>query len=109
MYYNIYRFHTDPEYWGDPKAFRPARFLKKEGQKFKTVKHDMFMPYGIGKRVCMGETLAKAELWLFITAILKKFTISLPKNHPVPDPEDDIAGLTRSPKPFYVQVKARNR
>ena len=27
VYYNIYNFHMDPDYWGDPKIFRPSRFL----------------------------------------------------------------------------------
>ena len=75
--------------------------------KFKLEKKERFIPYGFGKRVCMGENLAKAELWLFLTSILQKFTIKLPKNHPVPNPQDDIAGLTRSPQPFYVHIESR--
>ena len=109
VYYNIYWFHMDPKYWGDPKVFRPARFIDQNGGKIKTKKSEYFIPFGFGKRVCMGETLAKAELWLFVTSILKRFTISLPRNHPVPNPNDDIAGLTRAPKPFYVRVESRNK
>ena len=111
VYYNIYRFHMDPRYWGDPKVFRPSRFIEEQNDsiKIKTTKSEFFIPFGFGKRVCMGETLAKAELWLFVTSILKRFTISLPGNHPVPNPDDDIAGLTRAPKPFYVRVESRNK
>ena len=112
VYYNIYNFHMDPDYWGDPKVFRPSRFLtfdpEDSGGKFKLEKRERLIPYGFGKRVCMGENLAKAELWLFLTAILQKFTIKLPKSHPVPNPEDDIAGLTRSPQPFHVHIESRD-
>ena len=108
VYYNIYNFHMDPDYWGDPKVFRPSRFLMEDSGKFKLEKRERFIPYGFGKRVCMGENLAKAELWLFLTAILQKFTIRLPNSHPVPNPEDDIAGLTRSPQPFHVYIESRD-
>ena len=95
----------DSQYWGDPKVFRPSRFLNENQTEI--VKKDRFIPFGFGKRVCMGETLAKAELWLFFVSILKRFKISQPLNHPVPNPEDDIAGLTRSPMPFYVHIQSR--
>ena len=99
----------DPEYWGDPKIFRPSRFLTfdENSGKYKVEKRERFIPFGFGKRVCMGENLAKAELWIFLTSILQKFVIRLPKNHPVPNPHDDIAGLTRSPQPFYVHIESR--
>ena len=99
----------DPQYWGDPKVFRPSRFIEQNGSQIKTTKSEFFIPFGFGKRVWMGETLAKAELWLFVTSILKRCTISLPRKHPVPNPDDDIAGLTRAPKPFHVRVESRNK
>jgi cytochrome P450 len=99
----------DPEYWGDPNTFRPSRFLTQDKLtgKVKVDKKEYFIPFGFGKRVCMGESLAKAELWLFVTGILQKVHVQLPKRHSVPDPNDDIAGLTRSPKPFYVNFVPR--
>ena len=109
VYYNIFNFHMDPDYWGDPEVFRPSRFLKYDeiSGRFKLEKRERFIPYGFGKRVCMGENLAKAELWIFLTSILQQFSIKLPKNHPIPNPQDDIAGLTRSPQPFYVNIESR--
>ena len=99
----------DPEYWGDPQTFRPSRFLKKDlNDQWKIEKKERFIPFGFGKRVCMGENLAKAELWLFATAILQRFTVKKPEDHPIPDPKNDIAGLTRSPQPFYVQFESRH-
>ena len=98
----------DTDYWGDPEVFRPSRFLIKNGQSFKLDRKEQFIPFGFGKRVCMGENFAKAELWLFFTSILQRFTVKKPRENPLPDPRNDIAGLTRSPEPFYVQFEARH-
>ena len=95
----------DPEYWGDPETFRPERFL--DSKTGTVIRKDQFVPYGFGKRVCMGESLAKAELFLFTAILIKNVFIGKPDHHPVPDSRNDIAGLTRSPKPFHVKIQRR--
>ena len=46
----------DPEVFPDPKVFNPQRFLDENGN-LKTI--DQFAPSSIGRRICMGITLAK--------------------------------------------------
>ncbi|KAJ8020808.1 Cytochrome P450 2U1 [Holothuria leucospilota] len=51
--------HHDPKLYPDPEKFDPNRFLTEDGQ---VKKQESFMPFGAGRRVCMGESLAKLEL-----------------------------------------------
>ena len=53
---NVRYIHYDPRNWDKPEEFRPERFLCADGKTFK--KHDAFMPFSVGKRQCLGETLA---------------------------------------------------
>ncbi|XP_071959577.1 cytochrome P450 2U1-like [Antedon mediterranea] len=101
---NLYRIHRDPKYWDDPLLFNPLRFFKEDSQ---TVhKPESFMPFGIGRRACLGENLAKMEIFIFMVNFFQKFKVEIPAGHPQPDVEPEI-GLTFSPKPFQVCVNAR--
>ena len=46
----------------DPLLFSPDRFLDSDGR-FKSF--DEFVPFSLGRRVCLGESIAKMELFLF--------------------------------------------
>jgi cytochrome P450 len=98
--HNIHAFHMDKEYWKNPDVFEPERFTG-SGAK------EQFIPFGFGTRVCMGESLAKAELFLFTTLLLQNINIGIPKHNRTPDPQESIAGVTRVPKPFHVNVTCR--
>lgn len=90
--------------WDDPEKFRPERFI--ENGKIIPLP-DNFIPFGLGKRRCMGETLAKANLFLFISALLQNFTFSIPVGCDPPS-LDGNPGITPGPKPFKAQFQLRN-
>uniref|UniRef100_A0A915ELC2 Cytochrome P450 n=1 Tax=Ditylenchus dipsaci TaxID=166011 RepID=A0A915ELC2_9BILA len=56
----------------EPHKFMPERFLENEQLK----RIEEFIPFGIGKRQCMGESLARAELFLFTTNLFYLFKVS---------------------------------
>nr|XP_043904812.1 cytochrome P450 2K1-like [Solea senegalensis] len=61
--------HDESE-WARPHAFLPAHFLDKDGQ---FVKRDAFMAFSAGRRACLGERLARMELFLFFSTLLQHF------------------------------------
>ncbi|XP_077127576.1 cytochrome P450 2C25-like [Ranitomeya variabilis] len=65
----------DPSQWETPEDFNPQHFLNEDGL-FRT--RMAFMPFSAGKRVCLGENLARMELFLLFSALLQKFTFTLP-------------------------------
>ncbi|XP_064611520.1 cytochrome P450 2U1-like [Liolophura sinensis] len=96
----LHGVHFHPS-WGDPDVFRPSRFLDGE-------LHDreMLLPFSIGRRSCIGEHLAKTELFLFAAAILKRYRFTLPAGDSPPSLTAPI-GHTVSPLAFRVCAHRR--
>nr|C0SPF7.2 RecName: Full=Farnesoate epoxidase; AltName: Full=Cytochrome P450 15C1; AltName: Full=Protein dimolting; Short=mod; Flags: Precursor [Bombyx mori] len=99
---SLYELHHGP-HWKDPETFRPERFLTKEGN---ILQDEWLIPFGIGKRRCIGEGLARSELFMFLTHILQKFHLRIPKNEPLPSTEP-IDGLSLSAKQFRIIFEPR--
>ncbi|KAG8223771.1 hypothetical protein J437_LFUL001491 [Ladona fulva] len=100
----MYGLHHDPKIWGDPFNFRPERFLDSNG---KFVKHAALLPFGAGKRSCLGEVLARNNLFLFFTGVMQRYSMKVPDGHPRPS-EVGEGGLSIAPKRFEIKVKVRN-
>ena len=88
---NINSAHRDPAYWEEPEEFRPERWLSKDG---KFQKRDGLLTFSIGPRTCMGESLARNELFLFFCSIMQRFNVSLPEQFDV----NANIGVTFAPK-----------
>ncbi|XP_043090082.1 cytochrome P450 2K1 [Puntigrus tetrazona] len=78
----------DEDEWETPHTFNPKHFLDEHGR---FVKRDAFMPFSAGRRVCLGESLARMELFLFFTSLLQRFRFA-----PPPGVSEDDLDLTPS-------------
>uniref|UniRef100_A0A8C2XIN2 Uncharacterized protein n=1 Tax=Cyclopterus lumpus TaxID=8103 RepID=A0A8C2XIN2_CYCLU len=92
----------DKNEWETPDAFNPGHFLNPEG---KFVKRAAFIPFSAGKRACLGENLARIELFLFFTSLMQHFTFSMPAG--VKPSMDFRFGITLSPVPYQICVTSR--
>ena len=103
---NLYNSLRSPKTWGDPENFRPERFLSPDESK--VVRHEAFIPFSTGKRVCLGETLARDELFLFMTSLFQRFQVGTdyPRS-PKPDATDYIKSVVLLPKPHILVLQDR--
>ncbi|XP_069951918.1 cytochrome P450 2D14-like isoform X2 [Cherax quadricarinatus] len=72
---------SDPKLWKNPHEFDPENFLNAEG---KYVKNEGFFPFGIGRRVCVGESLARMQIFVFLASLFQRFTFSLVGEEVIP-------------------------
>lgn len=72
----IYTVHMDPAVFPEPEKFKPERFLDPTGKT--VVKNDFVIPFGMGRRLCLGENLAKMELFLIFTMLIQRFSFKSP-------------------------------
>lgn len=63
--------HTNPNYWRDPHAFTPERFLAARPAPFS------FLPFGGGLRTCIGAALASYEMKIVLLEVLRRADLRL--------------------------------
>nr|XP_056722347.1 cytochrome P450 2W1-like [Euleptes europaea] len=86
----------DPHHWATPHEFNPGHFLDAEGR---FVQKEAFVPYSLGRRNCMGESLAKTELFLFFAGLLQRFTFQPPPGVAISDIDLSVPKTTFTLRP----------
>ncbi|XP_062587481.1 steroid 17-alpha-hydroxylase/17,20 lyase-like [Saccostrea cucullata] len=105
---NHYALHRDPKYWENPEKFDPNRYLNEEG-KVDPTKLESWLPFSAGRRMCLGESIAKPEILMMCVHLLQRFNISLP-----PGVEPNFVGEhlavfgAEKPTDLRIVVKERN-
>ncbi|XP_073405322.1 cytochrome P450 2G1-like [Dendrobates tinctorius] len=94
----------DPMYFATPGKFNPNHFLDSEGN-FK--RNEAFVPFSLGKRLCIGEGLARMELFLFFTSILQNFVLTSQTQFTDSDIYPRMAGFANVPIPYQMSFVSR--
>ncbi|BFZ07132.1 hypothetical protein BsWGS_10171 [Bradybaena similaris] len=95
----------DKSIWGeDAMTFKPERFLDANG---KVKDREELIPFGIGRRMCIGEAMAQMELFLFFSNMIQRFQF-LPKDKVPPKYTDYVFGFACIPHPYEVRLVERN-
>ncbi|KAK3573902.1 hypothetical protein QTP86_033054, partial [Hemibagrus guttatus] len=102
---NLWSLHHDEKEWKNPELFNPERFLNEEGNSL-CCPSLSYLPFGAGLRVCLGEALAKLELFLFLSWILQRFTLEVPNGQPLPDMQGKF-GVVLKPQKYKVIARLR--
>ncbi|XP_075463037.1 cytochrome P450 2G1-like isoform X1 [Ascaphus truei] len=84
-----------------PQEFDPSHFLNQSGS-FK--KNEGFMPFSAGKRICLGEGLARMELFLYFTSILQRFDIKPSTSPSDIDLSPEYSGFGKKPPSFQLAL-----
>uniref|UniRef100_A0A671F9H3 Cytochrome P450 family 2 subfamily D member 6/pseudo n=1 Tax=Rhinolophus ferrumequinum TaxID=59479 RepID=A0A671F9H3_RHIFE len=98
LFFNLSSVLKDESVWKKPFRFHPEHFLDAQGH---FVKHSAFMPFSAGRRSCLGEPLARMELFLFFTCLLQRFSLSVPAGQPRPSDHGGSEFLV-TPSPYQL-------
>ncbi|XP_023271812.1 cytochrome P450 2F3-like [Seriola lalandi dorsalis] len=90
--------------WETPWSFNPQHFLDQNGN-FK--KNPAFMPFSAGKRSCVGESLARMEIFLFLVSLLQRFTFSCPGGPDGVDLSPECSGFANVPRRYDIIATPR--
>lgn len=77
---SAYTLHRRPDYYPDPRAFRPERFA---GDQEKRLPRFAYLPFGAGAHVCIGNHFALMEAQLVLAAWLQARDLRLVSTRPV--------------------------
>nr|XP_057930990.1 cytochrome P450 2F2-like [Doryrhamphus excisus] len=94
----------EEDQWKFPHEFNPENFLNSKGE---FVKPEAFMPFSAGPRMCLGEGLARMELFLIMVTLLRKFKFIWPEDAGEPD-FTPVYGVTLTPKPYHMKIQLRS-
>jgi len=105
--YSLYSMHRDPKYYksGDEDTFRPERFLDSNGE----FKRDLcaLTFFGLGKRRCPGEHLARAEVFMYMGTLVQSLQFDQGPDGP-PNLIDPVTGLVMYCQPFSFLARKRS-
>ncbi|CAI2352585.1 unnamed protein product [Caenorhabditis sp. 36 PRJEB53466] len=94
---------NDEKVFKQPETFNPERFVDADG---KLRKVEELVPFSVGKRQCLGEGLARMELFLFLANFFNRYRVSPSESEGRPSLSKDC-GIMVTPRLFSAVLKKR--
>ena len=104
LLFNTWAINNDRRNWTDPEHFRPERFLTPDDT-FDEHKLALLVPFGFGKRRCVGVDTGRSLSLLMAVSLVRRFNITLDSDQPDFDP---VFGIGLAPKPYRLQFGLRS-
>ena len=80
IFFTPYYLHRSSEYWQQPDAFKPDRFVSEETKK----RHKFsYIPFSAGPRRCIGDNFSIVEMRVHLGTMAKKFSLQFVDQNPV--------------------------
>jgi cytochrome P450 len=92
--------HQHKDYWNNPQQFSPANFEKQQLQG----KAFVYIPFGQGKRMCIGQGFANIQMHMILAELLSNFSFASPYKK---EPSVNTAIIIKGKKPLRLIVKSR--
>ncbi|XP_068613478.1 cytochrome P450 1A1-like [Brachionichthys hirsutus] len=107
VFINQWQINHDPKLWKDPSTFNLDRFLNADGTEVNKMEGEKVTVFGLGKRRCIGELIARNEVYLFLAILIQRLQFL-----PMPGEPLDLTpeyGLTMKHKRFPLRANQRTR
>ena len=75
---SVFLVHYDPDIYPEPYTFRPERFLEQPPGTY------TWIPFGGGRRRCLGASFALQEMKIVLRAVLTRYRLSAASDRPEP-------------------------
>ena len=94
-------------YWDSPEDFKPDRFLDSNGKVIPEKDYPSYIPFGMGTRNCLGEKMAKVDVYAFAARILSKYKLLPDPSDPPPHFKEALCAVVRYPARHFNAIFER--
>jgi cytochrome P450 len=103
VHLSVYSAHRDPRWWPEPDRFDPERFI--DGAERERPR-GAYLPFGAGRRVCIGQSFALLEATLVAAAVAQRYQLDV-VDGAVVEPEATVTLRPKGGLRMHVQRRRR--